>query len=80
MGPAKGTALGDTGFSRLIMACDKFFALMSGDVYEAKPAEGKADKIAHSATFSKNLDGNNQQQNVRFESGFEPIAGGILAL
>ena len=53
--PPKSAAIGDKGFSRLIMAGDKFFALMSGDVYEVKPAEGKADKIALSATFRKNL-------------------------
>ena len=53
--PPKSAAIGDKGFSRLIMAGDKFYALISGDVYEVKPAEGKADKIALSATFSKNL-------------------------
>jgi len=53
--PPKSAAIGDKGFSRLIMAGDKFYALMSGDVYEVKPAEGKADKLALSASFSKNL-------------------------
>lgn len=53
--PPKSATIGDKGFSRLIMAGDKFYALISGDVHEVKPAEGKADKIALSATFSKNL-------------------------
>ncbi|MDM8001971.1 MAG: S41 family peptidase [Bacteroidota bacterium] len=53
--PPKSSAIGDKAFSRLIMTGDKFYALMQGDVYEVKPAEGKADKITLSATFSKNL-------------------------
>ena len=53
--PPKSTAIGYKAFSRLIMTGDKFYALMQGDVYEVKPAEGKADKITLSATFSKNL-------------------------
>ena len=53
--PPKSAAIGDKGFSRLIMTGDKFYALISGDVHEVKPAEGKAEKITLSATFSKNL-------------------------
>ncbi len=53
--PPKTSAIGERGFSRLTTAGDKFFALMSGDVYEVKPAEGRATKIALAATFSKNL-------------------------
>jgi len=53
--PPKSAAIGDKGFSRLITAGDKFYALISGDVHEVKPAEGKADKITLSASFSKNL-------------------------
>ena len=53
--PPKSAAIGERGFSRLVMAGDKFYALISGDVHEVKPAEGKADKITLSATFSKNL-------------------------
>lgn len=53
--PPKSAAIGDKGFSRLIMAGDKFYALISGDVCEVKPAEGKAEKITLSTTFSKNL-------------------------
>ena len=53
--PPKSTAIGDKGFSRLIMAGDKFYALISGDVCEVKLSEGKAEKITLSATFSKNL-------------------------
>jgi Tol biopolymer transport system component/C-terminal processing protease CtpA/Prc len=53
--PPKSAAIGERSFSRLIMAGDKFYALISGDVHEVKPAEGKADKITLSATFSKNL-------------------------
>jgi tricorn protease len=53
--PPKSAAIGDKAFSRLIMTGDKFYALMQGDVYEVKPAEGKADRITLSATFSKNL-------------------------
>jgi hypothetical protein len=44
--PPKSAAIGERSFSRLIMAGDKFFALISGDVHEVKPAEGKADKIS----------------------------------
>src|SRR5690606_20436364 len=40
--PPKSAAIGDKGFTRLTSAGDKFYALMSGDVYEVKPAEGKA--------------------------------------
>jgi len=53
--PPKSTNIGEKGFSRLVMAGDKFYALMGGDVYEVKPAEGKADKITLSVSFSKNL-------------------------
>jgi Tol biopolymer transport system component/C-terminal processing protease CtpA/Prc len=51
----KSSAIGDKPFSRLVMAGEKFYALISGDVFEVKPAEGKADRISLSATFSKNL-------------------------
>lgn len=53
--PPKSAAIGEKGFSRLIMAGDKLYALISGDVCEVKLAEGKAEKITLSATFSKNL-------------------------
>ncbi len=53
--PPKTSAIGNLGFSKLISAGDKYFALMSGDVHEVKPAEGRAEKINLNATFSKNL-------------------------
>ncbi len=51
----KTSSIGNKGFSRLIQVNNKFFALMSGDVYEIKIEMGKADIITLSTNFSKNL-------------------------
>ena len=53
--PPKSERIGDKPFSRLVRAGDKYYALMSGDVWEVKPAENKAEKITLEAGFSKNL-------------------------
>ncbi len=53
--PPKSTAIGDKGFSRLIMVKDKLYALISGDVYTVNPTAGKTEKITLSASFSKSL-------------------------
>ena len=53
--PPKSEKIGDKPFSRLVRAGEKYYALMSGDVWEVKPAENKAEKITLDASFSKNL-------------------------
>ena len=53
--PPKSEAIGTRSFSRLVMAKDKFYALIGSDVYTVNQATAKADKITLSASFSKNL-------------------------
>jgi len=53
--PAKSEKIGDKPFSSLVFRTDKYYALMSGDVWEVKPAENRTEKIALDAAFSKNL-------------------------
>jgi tricorn protease len=53
--PAKSEKIGDKPFSSLVCRNDKYYALMSGDVWEVKPAENKTEKITLDASFSKNL-------------------------
>ena len=53
--PPKSEKIGDKPFSRLVRTGEKYYALMSGDVWEVKPAENKAEKITIDASFSKNL-------------------------
>jgi tricorn protease len=51
----KTEKLHDKAFDMLIKAGSKYYALVSGDVYEVKTADNKLDKLKLNHTFSKNL-------------------------